>query len=600
MKKILAVLSALTILMGSLPFQVKAEQLNGTMVRSGAADPWMCYYDGYYYLALTGSTKIAVFKSRTVSGFKSLTITSNIVYDSAQDKTVEELYGAGATLSGTWSPELHYFTESEAPGNSGWYMFLALRNNTGDSSEVQGVVLKSLSGTPKGPYGHPVTGEKNRSQVFCNADGSTYENWAIGQSVLKISEGPYSGIYTTWVTEVGRGGRGDDGTFHQKLMIAKMRNPWTIASEPGVITTPTQQWEYAGASETHPRVVEGATALYGTRGDVYITYSGSGYWSSYGIGQLTWTGGNPLLTSSWVKLPSITTSESDTCNPIFQAAPSFDLYGCGHGSFVWDKEGNGYFVYHAYPYEGGTKGKARNSYIEPYYIDYSEYNGTSYGVIHIGANDNRKPAASSTKITFANTGEGLGAPTVTAKYENEVKLSMSADNATGYVIYRSEDGKTFELLASIDGTAYTDAAVEQGKTYYYRAYATRNEELSARSEIVSIKAEKLPDTTEPIPETTSPVTDTASAPDTNSESVPTEKPDGTVALPDTATVPSETEKPADTAASTISDTAANTISDTDEVTPQGRYVLLVGATAAVLAILSVGIIIIVEKKKKKN
>ncbi|MBQ9134034.1 MAG: family 43 glycosylhydrolase [Clostridia bacterium] len=487
MKKILAFLLT-AVMLCALPLTVSAETLNGTKIRSSAADPWLCTDGEYYYLTVTGSTKIAVFRSKTLNGFAGQSINSNIAYDSAGDPTVSDIFGVGSKLSGTWSPEIHYFSEEEAPGNSGWYMFLALRNDTGDSSEVQMVVLKSTSGTPKGPYGHPITGQRNYSQPILNADGTRYTDWAVGMSTLTVAEGEYKGIYTTWVTEEGRGNSGTSGQFFQKLMIAKMINPWTIGSKPGVITTPTQTWEYAGSSATHPRVVEGATAVYGIHGEIYITYSGSGYWSDYGLGQLTWTGGDPLETSSWVKLPNKPTNGAKSYNPIFQAKTALNLRGAGHASFITDKDGNGYLCYHAYAYTGGKKAAGRDAYIEPYYIDYTEWNGTSYGVIHMGLTDTRMPASTSSTVTFASEGTNLGVPTITAKGGSGVTLQMSAENATGYTLYRSTDGTTFTYLTSVDGTSYADSTAEEGKTYYYRAYAYREEELSVPSEVVSAVA----------------------------------------------------------------------------------------------------------------
>ncbi len=507
MKRILVLLVCISLLLPCLLLPVSAETLNGTLIRKSAADPWMCYYNGYYFLTVTGSTKIAVFQSRSLAGFDTLSLNSNIVYDSAQDPTVKEVFGQGASLSGTWSPELHYFSEEEAPGASGWYMFLALRKDTGDSSEIQAVVLKSTTASPKGPYGHPTTGKANHSQPLLDENGELCDNWVIGQSVLKISEGPYAGIYTTWVEEVGRGLPGTTGQFNQKLMIAKMKNPWSVEGEGSVLTIPNQGWEYAGSSKTHPRVVEGATALYGTRGDIYITYSGSGYWSDYGLGQLTWTGEDPLQTSSWVKLSSSETPENKNHNPIFQAKKATDLRGAGHASFVYDKEGKGFLVYHAYPYENGKKAKGRNAYIEPYYIDYTQHNGASYGVIHMGANDNRIPAETTTMITFANLGDDLGVPTVTAAGGGGVTLSMSAENAEGYTIYRSTDGEVFTYLATVNEATYVDSTAEYGSTYYYRAYAYRNQQLSTHSETVSAVASEeaeIPQSTDTQPDTSEP------------------------------------------------------------------------------------------------
>ena len=471
------------ILFFALTLGISAETLSGTLVRSSAADPWLCTDAEYYYLALTGKTQVAVFRSKTISGFASQYIYDNIVYNSASDRTVEALYGEGATLSGTWSPEIHYFSEEEAPGNSGWYMLLALRNSTGDSSQVKMVVLKSTSGTPKGPYGHPITGELYQSQPVLDTDGNMYADWGIGQSFLVIREGKYKGIYTTWVTEVDRG----TADFYQKIMIAKMDTPWQIGSEPAVVTEPTQDWEKKGSgyngTKYLPKVVEGATALYGTRGDVYITYSGSGYWSDYGLGQLTWTGGDPLKTSSWVKLPDTASDKITLTNPIFTATTADNLRGAGHASFVCDKDGNGFFCYHAYPYTNNTKATARSSYIESYYIDYDAWNGTSYGVIRLGSG---VAANTSTEVDFATTGDALGKATVTVSSDSAITLQMDAANAKGYMIYRSTDGKNFSYLTSTESTTYTDSAAEVGKTYYYRVYSYREEEIGEASDVAPV------------------------------------------------------------------------------------------------------------------
>ncbi len=455
------------------------ETLNGTLIRSSVADPWLFMDGGYYYLTMTGTKRIAMIKSETLDGLDASeqTLSSNIVYDSAGDPTVTELFGEGAILSGTWSPEVYYFSEEQYPGYAGWYMFLALRKDTGDSSAIQMVVLKSTTDDPKGPYGHPVTGKVNHSQPVLDKNGNVYSDWGCGMSCVTIAEGEFKGLYTMWVTEVGRGE--GLGNFYQKIMINKMSNPWTMARDPGVITTPTQDWEYAGSSSTHPRVVEGATAVYGTHGEVFLTYSGSGYWSNYGLGQLTWTGGDPLLTSSWHKLDT-------SINPIFSAVNADNVRGAGHASFLRDAQGNGFLCYHAYAYTDGTKDSGRSAYIEPYYIDYTEWNGVSYGVIHCGIDDNRIPANTATTVTFASEGEALGVPNITASADRHVTLNLNAAAAEGYAIYRSTDGETFSYLADSKTSEYTDTDTVVGTTYYYRAYSYRNEELSAVSETVSV------------------------------------------------------------------------------------------------------------------
>lgn len=478
----------------ALPLAASAEELRGTLVRSGTADPWL-FTDGQsYYLTQTGTSRVAVFKSSTLKGFGALSLNDNIAYVAylngiVYDPTVTELFGKNATVNGTWSPEIHYISEEDFGAEyAGWYMFVALRKTVynssgGKSSEaVRMVILKSTTNSPKGPYGHPTKGTKNYSQPLLMQNGEVYDEWACGQSILRISEGPYKGMYATWVAEEGRGGSGANGEFYQKLMIAKLENPWTLASEPAVITTPTQTWEYAGSSSTHARVVEGGTAVYGTNGEVFLTYSGSGYWSDYGLGQLTWTGDDPLKTSSWVKLPDNKKDGKTTyTNPIFTATTASNLRGAGHASFLTDKDGNGFFCYHAYAYNG-SKASSRDAYIEPYYIDYTAWNGTSYGVIRPG---NGVAANTSSAVTFVSKGDALGTAKVSATSGKKITLQMQGANADSYMIYRSTDGENFTYLATVKETTYTDADIQEGISYSYRVYSCRAEEIADASAVVS-------------------------------------------------------------------------------------------------------------------
>ena len=94
--------------------------------------------------------------------------------------------------------------------------------------------------------------------------------------------------------------------------------------------------------------------------------------------------------------------------------PGLDLQGPGHASFFRDDAGKRFLVYHAYPYNAskaakdvdgeylapGAKGKHRHAYVEPYRIDYGEWNGTGWGVFHVGVKGNTHPAASNTKISY--------------------------------------------------------------------------------------------------------------------------------------------------------------------------------------------------------
>ena len=398
MKRILSLFIAIVLLLWS----ADGKPLNGTLIRKGTADPCLLYQDGYFYLTMTGSSRLAMIKDSSLARLSTdyHKLNDNIIYDSKRDPSVVSLFGEGATINGTWSPEIHYFSEDEFPGMSGWYLYFALRkkvveNGRISSRAIKTVVLKSLSGKIEGPYGNPVTKTQQHSQPLLNERGKVVDTWCVGASILRIPSGKYRGVYLTWVEEVGRGE--GLGKFYQKIVISKISSPWQIEGESGVVTTPTQKWEFRGSSKTHPRVVEGATAVYGDNGEIYLTYSGGGYWSDYGIGQLTLRReqgdyADPLLTSSWIKYER---------NPIFTSVDSDNLRGAGHAFFLNDAKGKRFFCYHAYPVVDGKKAKSRNSYIEPYRIDHSTTNPTAPdGVLRMGKTGDGICAPTYSKIKF--------------------------------------------------------------------------------------------------------------------------------------------------------------------------------------------------------
>ena len=376
-----------------------------TLVRTSAADPCLVFDGSEFFLTMTGSTKIALVSDRKLSCLTTADhpTTENIIYDSQYDPTVDELFGEGAQINGTWSPELHYFSEEEFPGKSGWYLYFALRQKVLDekgkvsSRNINTVILKSASGSLRGPWVHPVTGVPGQTQPLLEEDGSIVRRWVVGASVLRIPSGSHAGSYITWVEEEGRGQ--GLGKFFQKIMISKFSAPWQLQGGQGVITTPTQEWEFHGSSQKHPRVVEGGTAVYGDNGEVFMTYSGSGFWSDYGLGQLTLKRHgdeyeDPLLTESWIKYER---------NPVFTSVGSEELRGAGHGFFLKDAAGNRFVCFHAYPVVDGKKAKGRNAYIEPYSIDKSAACPTAPdGVLRFGIKGNGKTSPVESKFVFVS------------------------------------------------------------------------------------------------------------------------------------------------------------------------------------------------------
>ncbi len=308
-------------------------------LRANNADPWLFYYNGYYYYTCTGSTSVSLIKVANLSDIK--TASSKVIFK--------------PDAVNLWSPEIHYFSEEEVGvGNEGFYLFVGYDDGT--TKNQRQYVAKCLDGDDlMGDWGNPVTGEVNVpvKVEFPDSPNTNNDVFCVGMSKLTIN----GKCYTTYVSEVGRG----TADFHQTINIVEVETPWTMRGVPTVICTPEYEWEMGGSGQSssdpslyYPKVVEGASAIYSDSGDVYLMYTGSGYWTVYyQLGYLKLTGKDPLKASSWTKNPTPVLSLSDEIN------------GCGHGSYFRDHEGNWWVCYHAYT--GKDTSGGRSSFIERIY-----------------------------------------------------------------------------------------------------------------------------------------------------------------------------------------------------------------------------------------
>ena len=310
-------------------------------LRQNNADPYILYYDGFYYYTCTGATTIGLIKAANISDIK--TAAAHTILEPTEGQNL-------------WSPEIHYFSEADVgKENAGWYMFIAYDDGT--TANQRQHVVKCLDGDNLlGRWGDPVTGEVNKPRrvVFRDHPEINRDMLCGGTSVIRID----GKAYLTYVSEEARG----TADFHQTINIVKFENPWTMVGDPTVICVPEYKWEMGGYGESsaspgswYPKVVEGAAAVYGDNGEVYLMYTGSGYWTIYyQLGFLKFTGGDPLDAKNWVKNPEPVFSLSDTVN------------GCGHASYMTDADGTKWACYHAYL--GKDTSTKRNSFIEPYYV----------------------------------------------------------------------------------------------------------------------------------------------------------------------------------------------------------------------------------------
>ncbi|HEX8636801.1 MAG TPA: glycoside hydrolase family 43 protein [Pyrinomonadaceae bacterium] len=256
-------------------------------------DPWVISHRGIYYYCTADRQKRRILVSKFDSLKEMATAPLTEVWTGVEDGAPEYIE--------IWSPELQFL-------DGKWYIYFALYN--GKIGEERMYVIEAISANPQGQY------------IFKGKLAGSTEHWAIDGSVLEMSGG---GKYFVW--------SGWDGLINtsQNIYIAEMSNPWTIVSDRSCISRPEYDWEKHG----YPYVNEGPQPL-SRGGRTFIIYSASGSWTDdYCLGQLTYLGGDPLEPASWRKEPEPVFKKTDT------------IFAPGHCSFVKDKTGQDWIIYHA-------------------------------------------------------------------------------------------------------------------------------------------------------------------------------------------------------------------------------------------------------------
>lgn len=279
-------------------------------IMSGA-DPSITWHDGMYYMMKAGGVGgeycLNMYKASTLAGLSH-----------AQGKIVWKPENGHPWSEELWSPKL-YLLDGE------WYIYVAC--DDGDNANHRVYVLKAMTDDPMGEY-----------EFLGALQGDLLpELWAIGPHIMDWNGKRYY-FFT------GR----DAGNTEQYLYIAEMASPTQLATTPVIICKPDYAWEMVGASDSLPRVVEGATPLVGPNGTLHVIYSASGSWcDDYCLGKLTLNaGGDPLDPSAWVKA-----ADPVLTKYVDEEDPSANVYGPGHAAFIKVVNDNGeledWIVYHA-------------------------------------------------------------------------------------------------------------------------------------------------------------------------------------------------------------------------------------------------------------
>ncbi|NUP24661.1 MAG: family 43 glycosylhydrolase [Streptomyces sp.] len=258
-------------------------------------DPWLTYYDGYYYLATTTwNSTVTMRKADTLAGLA--TAPAQVIFNLSRPN------GAGTM----WAPEFHLL---DGPNGKRWYFYYTAGREPFDLGTQRIHVLESAGLDPMGPYTF-------KADLL---DPTQDNTWELDPGILQLD----GRLYLL-------------GTYYngsQPMFIRPLSNPWTASGTRRLLSTPTYSWETVGGA-----VNEGAEVLQ-RGGKTFIVYSASHCSTpDYKLGMLTYNGGDPLSSSSWVKSP----------NPVFQRSNANGVYGPGHNGFFKSPDGTeDWMVYHA-------------------------------------------------------------------------------------------------------------------------------------------------------------------------------------------------------------------------------------------------------------
>jgi GH43 family beta-xylosidase len=274
------------------------------------ADPWVIFKDGWYYYTHTLGRRIGLWKTRDVTDLKNAEYKT--VFTPPRDKPYSR---------NLWAPEIMNI-------NDNWYVYFAA--DDGNHFNHRLFVIENTSADPfEGDW-------KMKGKIKTDEK----DNWAIDGSLFK-HRGDHYFIWSGWDTTPWV----DMET--QSIYMAKMKNPWTLATDRVLISKPELEWErvwkHPEEWRNTPRhtvwVNEGPEVL--KHDDkLFLIYSASGCWTPYyALGMLTADADSDLLDpASWVKHPE----------PVFQQSPENGVYGTGHNSFFKSPDGKeDWILYHA-------------------------------------------------------------------------------------------------------------------------------------------------------------------------------------------------------------------------------------------------------------
>lgn len=234
----------------------------------------------------------------------------------AEETTIWRRHEEGPLSHLIWAPEIHRVGDA-------WYIYFAAAPDEEVVADAPGMnaTFNHRMYVLENTAADPLSGQwVERGQIRTG-----WESFALDATSFEVD----GCQYLVWAQQHPQ----VDG--HSNLYIARMENPWTLATEPVELTRPEHGWERVGFS-----VNEGPAVLV-RDGRVLLTYSAAATGIEYAMGLLTADLDADLLAAdSWTK----------SAAPVFVSDPAADRYGPGHNSFTTTADGDVVLVYHARTY----------------------------------------------------------------------------------------------------------------------------------------------------------------------------------------------------------------------------------------------------------
>ena len=270
------------------------------------ADPFIYKHtDGYYYFtaSVPAYNLIEIRRAKTLAGLAH-----------AAPRTIWRKHESGPMSQLIWAPEIHFI-------DGKWFIYFAAAETTAFDKN--------------GMFQH---------RMFCiecdNPDPMRSEDDWIEHGQVKTPMDSFSldatcfeandKLYYVWAQ------KDPDIKGNSNIYIAEMANPWTLKTEPVMLTKPEYDWE------TKIFWVNERPAVIHRNGRYFLTYSSSATDENYCMGMLSVDENADLLDASqWHK--------SD--KPVFQSDLEHDQFCPGHNSFTVAEDGQtDILVYHCRDY----------------------------------------------------------------------------------------------------------------------------------------------------------------------------------------------------------------------------------------------------------